>query len=47
MAGIKSVWNNPFYKNIDFPSIKYFCPQIGVFSLRARELSIGFQGNAD
>lgn len=41
------VVDNPFYKNIDFPNDKYFCPQAGVFWLRARELSIGFQGNAE
>lgn len=43
----KKVVDNPFYKNIDFPNEKYFCPQIGVFWLRARELSIGFQGNGE
>ena len=41
------VVDNPFYKNIDFPETKYFCPQAGVFWLRARQLSIGFQGNGD
>ena len=39
--------NNPFYRNIDYPSLDYLAETSGTFWLRARELSIGFQGNAE
>lgn len=39
--------NNPFYGNIDYPNDKYLTNTAGNFWLRARELSIGFQGNAE
>lgn len=39
--------NNPFYGNIDYPEIDYLADTAGNFWLRARELSIGFQGNAE
>ena len=38
--------NNPFYRNIAFPDLEWFAETIGTFWLRARQLSIGFQGNA-
>ena len=38
---------NPFYRNLDYPDLKYFADTPGTFWLRARECSIGFQGNAD
>jgi len=38
---------NPFYRNIDYPSENYLAETIGQFMLRAKELSIGFQGNAE
>lgn len=39
--------NNPFYGNIDYPDINYLVSTAGNFWLRARELSIGFQGNSE
>lgn len=38
--------NNPFYRNIAFPDLNWMAETIGTFWLRARQLSIGFQGNA-
>lgn len=38
--------NNPFYGNIDYPAIDYLAQTGGSFYLRARQLSIGFNGNA-
>lgn len=37
---------NPFYRNIDYPNEDYLSETISQFGLRARELSIGFQGNS-
>lgn len=37
---------NPFYRNIAYPEFKWSAETPGEFWLRARELSIGFQGNA-
>lgn len=37
--------NNPFYRNIAFPDLKWLCDTTGTFWLRTRQLSIGFQGN--
>lgn len=39
--------NNPFYRNIAYPEMKWIADTNGVFWLRARQLSIGFQGNAE
>lgn len=39
--------NNPFYKNIAYPSQDWWATTSGTSWLRARELSIGFQGNAE
>lgn len=39
--------NNPFYRNIDYPDFNYLCETSGTFYLRAKQLSIGFVGNAD
>ena len=39
--------NNPFYRNIAYPNLKWFADTPGNFWLRARQLSAGFQGNAD
>lgn len=38
---------NPWYRNIDYPSLDYMCDTPGALWLRARQLSIGFQGNAE
>lgn len=38
---------NPFYRNLDYPDIKYFASTTGLAWLRARQASIGFQGNAE
>lgn len=39
--------NNPFYRNIAYPDFNWLAETNGQFYLRARELSIGFQGNAE
>lgn len=39
--------NNPFYRNIAYPEDKWIAETAGNNWLRARQLSIGFQGNAD
>lgn len=38
---------NPFFRNIDYPEFKWSAETPSEFWLRARELSIGFQGNAE
>lgn len=42
----KRLHNNPFYKNIAYPSLDWWTTTSGSGWLRARQLSIGFQGNA-
>ena len=39
--------NNPFYRNIDYPETNFIADTPGNFWLRARQLSIGFQGNSE
>lgn len=39
--------NNPFFRNIAYPDLKWLADTTGTFWLRARQLSIGFQGNAE
>lgn len=39
--------NNPFYRNIAYPDFKWIADTNGTFWLRARQLSIGFQGNSE
>lgn len=39
--------NNPFYRNIAFPDLNWVAETISSFWLRARQLSIGFQGNSE
>lgn len=39
--------NNPFYANINYPDLQWLAETSGTFWLRARQLSIGFQGNAE
>lgn len=39
--------SNPFYRNIAFPKDDWFAETSGTFWLRARQLSIGFQGNVN
>jgi len=39
--------NNPFYRNIAYPSFDWIADTNGSFWLRARQISIGFQGNAE
>lgn len=41
----KSV-SNPFFRNIDYPNLDFFAETSGTAWLRARQLSIGFIGNA-
>lgn len=40
-----SFQNNPFYRNIAYPNTSWFADTSGLCWLRARQLSIGFQGN--
>ena len=37
--------NNPFYRNIAYPYTLWEADTVGTFWMRARQLSIGFQGN--
>lgn len=39
--------NNPFFRNIAYPDDKWLAETAGTNWLRARELSIGFQGNSE
>lgn len=39
--------NNPFYRNIAYPDMKWLAETKGTFWLRTRQLSIGFQGNTE
>lgn len=39
--------NNPYFRNIAYPELKWIAETNGTFWLRAREISIGFQGNSD
>ena len=39
--------NNPFYRNLSYPGMEWFADTTGTNWLRARQISIGFQGNAD
>lgn len=43
----KGKQNNPFYRNIAYPKTNWLAETVGAFWLRARQLSIGFQGNAE
>ena len=39
--------NNPYYRNIDYPGERRVAETASQFWMRARQISIGFQGNAD
>lgn len=39
--------NNPFFRNIAYPDFRWIADTNGTFWLRARQLSIGFQGNEE
>ena len=39
--------NNPFFRNIAFPNMKWLAETAGNMWLRARQLTIGFQGNSE
>lgn len=39
--------NNPYFRNIAYPDLKWIADTNGTFWLRARQLSIGFNGNAE
>lgn len=43
----KSYVNNPFYRNLAYPSEKWLAEETGVFWMRCRQASIGFQGNVE
>lgn len=45
--GQKRKFNNPFYRDIDFPSSRWLAETSGQCWMRARQLSIGFNGNAE
>lgn len=38
---------NPYFRNIDFPSMDYICDTTSEFWIRSREMSIGFVGNSE
>lgn len=38
--------SNPFFRNIDYPSLDFFAETSGTAWLRARQLSVGFVGNS-
>lgn len=38
---------NPYFRNIAYPDLKWIAETNGTFWLRAREISIGFQGNSE
>lgn len=42
-----SIVDNPFYRNIDYPSNKWLALESSANWLRARQISIGFQGNKE
>lgn len=39
--------DNPFFRNLDYPEFNYIADTPGALWLRARQISIGFQGNAE
>lgn len=43
----KSKVNNPFYRNIAYPSDEWLAETAGSFWMRCRQISVGFQGNED
>lgn len=43
----KKVGNNPFYRDIDYPRSRWIAETSGQFWLRARQLSIGFNGSSE
>lgn len=45
-SSIKPI-NNLFYRNLEYPNEKWIAETAGQLWLRAREISIGFQGNKD
>lgn len=40
-------FGNPYFRNIAYPDLKWIADTSGTFWLRARQLSIGFQGNVN
>lgn len=42
-----TITHNMFYRNMDYPNNRWIADTSGSFWLRARELSVGFQGNAE
>lgn len=45
-AFLKKV-HNPFYRNLSYPADQWFADTTGVNWMRARQISIGFQGNGE
>lgn len=43
----KTKTNNPFYRNFAFPDLHWEAKTAGIAWMRARQMSSGFQGNAD
>ena len=39
--------NNPFYRNMAYPSEEWLAETVATFHLRARQISIGFQGSTE
>lgn len=47
VENVKTLQPNPFYRNIAFPSFDWVADTAGSYWMRARQLSIGFNGNAE
>lgn len=47
VENVKKLINNPFYRNLAYPDIKWMAETVAVLWMRARQISIGFQGNMD
>lgn len=43
----KNLYYNPWYRNIDYPEEDFVCDTPALLWMRARQLSIGFQGNGE
>lgn len=44
---VKKLINNPFYRNLAYPETKWMAETVAVLWMRARQASIGFQGNSE
>ena len=47
MSNSTRKFNNPFYRDINYPDSRWLAETSGQYFMRARQLSIGFNGNAE